>query len=93
MNPPYVRHEWLDKKYYFKEFKERYKLTVPGTSNLYVYFIAKALIDLAPGGGASVSSTTRGNQTKYGQWLSNLMERMSQSVEVIPQEGRSSMEG
>lgn len=88
MNPPYVRQEWLDKKEcYIKEFKERYKLIVPGTSNSYVYFIAKALFDLAPGGRCVCIVYDSWQSTKYGLWLSGLLERMCQSVEVIPLEG------
>ena len=50
-NPPYVRHEWIKNRSDLTElFSERFDLNIPGTSNLYVYFIVKMIEELPDGG-------------------------------------------
>ena len=51
LNPPYIRQEWILNKQVYKDiFSQRYVLKILGTSNLYVYFLVKAIADLCIGG-------------------------------------------
>jgi hypothetical protein len=53
MNPPYVRHEWinLEKKAKYKSLIEKsYKNTIDGRSNLYIYFLLKSFHELMDNG-------------------------------------------
>lgn len=53
MNPPYVRHEWIDleKKAKYKSLIEKsYKNTIDGRSNLYIYFLLKSFHELLDNG-------------------------------------------
>lgn len=85
LNPPYIRQEWISKKDSYRErFKTRYGLDVPGTSNLYVYFIAKILRDLKPGGRFACIVYDSWQFTKYGQWLKQLINAECSSTRVVP---------
>jgi len=85
MNPPYVRHEWIDfTKEYIELFKERYNIKIPGTSNSYVYFIVKSIIDLKPGGRCVCIVYDSWQSTKYGKWLFNLIREQCSYFEAIP---------
>ena len=47
LNPPYVRQEWIRQKRSYRSIVGSDEVTdIPGTSNLYVYFIVKVLSDL-----------------------------------------------
>lgn len=85
LNPPYLRQEWLDGKNLYQEnFRQHYGLKVPGTSNLYVYFIAKVLRDLKPGGAFACIVYDSWQSTKYGQWLSQIIDVSCSAIEVVP---------
>lgn len=69
-NPPYIRQERIDNKNKIREkIKEKYNISVPGTSNLYVYFVIKIIMELKPGGAFSVIVYDSWMHTKYGEWL------------------------
>ncbi len=81
LNPPYVRQEWLDRKEdYSAWFEERYSLQVPGTSNLYVYFIVKVLNELQPGGQFACIVYDSWQFTRFGNWLAQLLEKECDSI-------------
>jgi adenine-specific DNA-methyltransferase len=83
LNPPYVRQEWLDKKVeYQRQFRLRYGLTVPGTSNLYVYFMVKVLQDLKPGGRFACIVYDAWQSTLYGRWLLAQMQSCCETLRV-----------
>jgi adenine-specific DNA-methyltransferase len=85
INPPYVRQEWIDKKPQYRSiFKKRYGLEIPGTSNLYVYFLVKALFELKPGGRLACIIYDSWRFTKFGNWLISLMASNCDSVETVP---------
>jgi hypothetical protein len=85
LNPPYLRQEWLDKKNHYQEaFKQHYGLTIPGTSNLYVYFIAKVLMDLKQGGSFACVVYDSWQSTKYGRWLRHFIEQTCSQLEIVP---------
>lgn len=70
LNPPYVRQEWLDDKVALRAaFKSRYGLEIPGTSNLFVYFIVKVLEELRPGGRFACIVYDSWQSTRFGAWL------------------------
>lgn len=74
MNPPYVRQEWIDmKEQYRSVFSERYSTKIPGTSNLYVYFIVKALAELKPGGKMVCLVYDSWLFTKFGRWIEGIL--------------------
>lgn len=85
LNPPYVRHEWIDNiDEYIDSFEERYNIKIPGTSNYYVYFIVKSIIDLKPGGRCVCIVYDSWQSTKYGKWLLNLIKKQCSYFEAIP---------
>jgi hypothetical protein len=88
LNPPYIRQEWIEKKGEYRErFREEYGLDVPGTSNLYVYFIAKTLMDLRVGGRFACVVYDSWRSTRYGNWLKGfLAERSDFEVETAPRQ-------
>jgi hypothetical protein len=76
LNPPYVRQEWLERKEeYGTWFRERYGLRVPGTSNQYVYFVAKVLKELRPGGRLACIVYDSWQSTRFGAWLADILEQ------------------
>lgn len=89
LNPPYVRQEWIDRKRAYQDlFSKRYNIKVPGTSNLYVYFVAKVIFDLDLGGRFSCIVYDSWQSTKYGKWLWDLLSRECESLECTPVGGR-----
>lgn len=88
LNPPYVRQEWVSNKSYYQNiFKERYGLSVPGTSNLYVYFIVKIIMDLKDNGEFVCIVYDSWQSTRYGLWLFNFLKSTCSNLEVTPVEG------
>lgn len=86
LNPPYVRQEWLNKKErYATWFRERYNLDVPGTSNLYVYFITKVLRELRPGGRFACIVFDSWQFTRFGTWLAHLLETECDAITMEPE--------
>jgi len=70
LNPPYVRQEWITRKEeYRKLFLKRYGVVVPGTSNLYVYFLVKVIADLVAGGKFACIVYDSWQSTRFGKWL------------------------
>jgi adenine-specific DNA-methyltransferase len=89
LNPPYIRQEWLDKKSHYQElFKQRYEIRVPGTSNLYVYFVVKVLADLKPSGKFSCIIYDSWQSTLYGRWLLNYLRSRCGSLQVETKPGQ-----
>jgi adenine-specific DNA-methyltransferase len=87
LNPPYVRQEWIESKpQYKKVFKDRYGFCVPGTANLYVYFILKVLAELKPGGRFSCVIYDSWQSTRYGHWLQAILVDSCEAlnIELIP---------
>ncbi|HCI4291545.1 TPA: SAM-dependent DNA methyltransferase [Klebsiella pneumoniae] len=94
LNPPYVRQEWITKKKYYKSlFKENYGVDVPGTANLYVYFIVKVIAELKLGGKMACIVYDSWQSTKFGQWLKQYInENCSwakvENIASLPFDGR-----
>lgn len=83
LNPPYIRQEWiLNKQAYQNIFSQRYGLKIPGTSNLYVYFLVKAIADLRIGGKVACIIYDSWLSTRYGKWLQMHLASVCQSVTV-----------
>lgn len=83
MNPPYLRQEWIDHKSELRSsFAHRFGLDIPGTSNAYVYFIAKALHELRAGGRLVAIVYDSWTFTRYGRWLRRLLEGMTEELEL-----------
>ena len=86
LNPPYVRQEWLEsKENYIAWFRERYHLEVPGTSNLYVYFVVKVLHELRPGGRLACILYDSWQSTRFGAWLADLLESECSRIDTEPE--------
>ena len=94
LNPPYVRQEWIRNKSTYREgLKRELGVSIPGTANLYVYFIAKTLFDLKEGGKLSCIVYDSWQSTIYGRWLKELLDskcRMwwTESAPATPFDGR-----
>ena len=85
LNPPYVRQEWIGNKAHYKQlFSERYGLDVPGTANLYTYFVAKTVSELKVGGRIACVLYDSWQSTKYGRWLESFLHRQCADVCVEP---------
>lgn len=85
LNPPYIRQEWIaDKRLYKNEFNNRWAIDIPGTSNLYVYFLAKVIQLLKPGGKFSCIVYDSWQSTRYGQWLLSFINKTCKKVEFHP---------
>lgn len=83
LNPPYIRQEWIEKKPEYQSiFSEKYNMKVPGTSNLYVYFIVKAIHDLKLGGKFVCIIYDSWQNTIYGKWLINFLNSYCSSIQV-----------
>ena len=83
LNPPYVRQEWLDRKLHYKElFRNLYSHDIPGTANLYVYFIVKVIEELKPKGRFACIVYDSWQSTLYGRWLSDFIWAHCKSVTV-----------
>lgn len=81
-NPPYVRHELLG-----SEYKARLKPIYPevyiGTADLYVYFYARALQLLRPGGMVAFISSNKFMRAGYGEKLRQLLTQKTTFHSVI----------
>ena len=85
MNPPYVRQEWLiNKAKYQRLFANRYGVRVPGTSNLYVYFMVKVIAELKTQGKLVCIVYDSWIYTKFGEWLAGLISANCDEFEVVP---------
>jgi predicted RNA methylase len=83
LNPPYTRQEWIDRKHEYRSiFKARYNIDVPGTSNLYVYFLVKVIMDLKIGGQFIAIVYDSWKSTRYGQWLLKFMNAKCNALQV-----------
>jgi len=83
LNPPFVRQEWIEQKEYYRAlFKKRYGIELPGTSNLYVYFIVKTVQDLRPGGVFVCVVYDSWQFTRFGLWLAQYLEDHCDSLTV-----------
>lgn len=84
LNPPYIRQEWIEKKTHYRSlFLRRHGIRIPGTSNLYVYFIVKVVLDLRPGGKFAAIVYDSWQSTKYGQWLRDFLHRCCDGLEIV----------
>jgi adenine-specific DNA-methyltransferase len=85
LNPPYIRQEWIDGK---ADLRERLSVGpstgIPGTANLYVYFLVKSLSDLRPGGRLVAIVYDGWRHTRYGSWLSDYLYAYCETVSVQP---------
>ena len=94
LNPPYVRQEWIRHKAALRaQLLAMTGAAVPGTSNLYVYFIVKVLADLRAGGSMACIIYDSWQSTLYGRWLKRYLDENciswdSDPVPACPFEGR-----
>jgi len=85
MNPPYVRQEWIDRKEtYQRFFQDYYHLRIPGTSNLYVYFVVKSVMELKPDGVLVGILYDSWQSTLFGRWLQGFLQVHCRDMLVIP---------
>jgi adenine-specific DNA-methyltransferase len=83
LNPPYLRQEWIDpKNLYRRRFSDLYGVEVPGTSNLYVYFLVKVLNDLKNGGRFACIVYDSWLYTRFGRWLAELLSNACDEIET-----------
>ena len=83
LNPPYLRQEWIDDKAGLRAHLERAcGVAVPGTANLYVYFLVKALNELRPGGRLAAITYDAWTYTRYGRWLRSHLQEHCANVDV-----------
>lgn len=94
LNPPYVRQEWIEHKVKYRNlFHQQYGLWLPGTSNLYVYFLVKVIEELKPHGRFACIVYDSWRATQFGQWLSDYLYTRCDKVRIeaapgTPFEGR-----
>lgn len=93
LNPPYVRQEWIRNKDSLRQLmRSRIDVSLPGTANLYVYFIVKVIAELRAGGRMACLVYDSWQSTLYGRWLRNYLDRhcewTSEAVAGCPFEGR-----
>jgi len=85
LNPPYIRQEWITEKHLYRNaFNKEWDIDVPGTSNLYVYFLAKVIQLLKPGGRFACIVYDSWQSTRYGKWLLSFIGRNCKDVEFLP---------
>lgn len=85
MNPPYVRQEWISLKAEYQEAVRRLWNSVPqATSNLYVYFAAKAIAELTEGGRFAFIMYDSWQYTLFGSWLKDLIFSNAIEIEIEP---------
>ena len=83
LNPPYLRQEWIDRKLELQDlFQRNYGAIVPGTSNMYVYFLVKAINELKAGGVLAAIVYDAWTYTKYGQWLRAYLDRHCSNLNI-----------
>lgn len=86
LNPPYVRHEIISKKFKKKliiSFEKQYSTKIDQKSNLYVYFLLKVMQDLKMGGICTLIVDDIIDQTKYGKKLMQLIKNNCRILKVI----------
>lgn len=89
LNPPYIRQEWIEKKNEYRAlFKRLYDIEIPGTSNLYAYFLVKVIKDLKPGGRFSCIVYDSWQFTRFGQWLIKFINSECSEVTCKPVGGQ-----
>jgi adenine-specific DNA-methyltransferase len=94
LNPPYVRQEWIRNKNALRShFQSLCDVTIPGASNLYVYFIVKVLAELKEEGAMACIVYDSWLATRYGRWLedhlsSRCADLRVESTAPLPFEGR-----
>jgi adenine-specific DNA-methyltransferase len=82
LNPPYTRQEWITTKPEYRSwFQQALDLAIPGTANLYVYFLAKVLRDLRSGGRFAAIVYDSWQSTLFGRWLLGLMRETCTDLE------------
>lgn len=86
MNPPYVRQEKINgsinSKLKIKKHFNKYKITIPNKSNLYVYFFIKALNHLKKNGRLVAITYDSWLFTKFGKMLKEYLTQ-NYNVEKI----------
>ncbi len=83
INPPYLRQEWIERKEYYRSIMKNYcGVDIPGTSNLYVYFLIKALADLKEGGRMACIVYDSWQSTRFGLWLQDYLSKRCRSIAV-----------
>src|SRR5271157_2933285 len=88
-NPPYIRQEWIANKAHYRDLLlNRYNIHIPGTANLYVYFVAKIVEDLKPGGTFACIIYDSWTKTIFGQWLSAFLQAECEGVQVIEEKNQ-----
>lgn len=88
LNPPYIRQEWIVRKDFYRDlFNRRYGIDVPGTANLYVYFIIKVLEELKEGGKVACIVYDSWQYTRFGQWLYNHLLSVCNDLRIEPVPG------
>jgi len=93
INPPYVRQEWIKAKtQYRNKIENELSVSIPGTSNLYVYFIVKTISLLRDGGKMACIVYDSWQSTLYGRWLKSYLDDVcvewrSEAVPNSPFEG------
>lgn len=78
MNPPYIRQELIPtsrKRQYSEIIEGRLKRSVSRQSNLYVYFLLKAITELRPGGVLAAIVYDSITATRYGRKAYDLIEQ------------------
>ena len=84
-NPPYIRQEWIeDKSVSLANIKKKYGLSIPGSANLYVYFIVKLIMGLRDGGAFSIIVYDSWTHTRYGRWLVEFLNNNCNELKSIP---------
>lgn len=84
-NPPYIRQEWIAQKTNYQRLaKEKYDLDIPGSSNLYVYFIVEIVKGLRDGGVFGVIVYDSWMHTRYGRWLVSFLNDNCTQLRSIP---------
>lgn len=87
-NPPYIRQEWIDKKWqYISTAEKKYGETIPGAANLYTHFIVKMVQGLREGGAFVALVYDSWTSTNYGRWLIDYLNRHATDIKSIPVRG------
>lgn len=84
-NPPYIRQEWIEQKALYQTLaKRRNNTPIPGTANLYVYFLVKLIDALREGGAFAVIVYDSWFHTRYGRWLVDFLNSHCSELRAIP---------
>lgn len=78
MNPPYIRHELIpaqQKLQYCTVLQQQFGQAFSRQSNLYVYFLLKAIADLPPGGVLAAIVYDGLTSTRYGEAAFRVLNR------------------